>query len=88
MDTKRLKSKEEQEFWDKAFFLVLGKGNRRTGFLYDPVEAAVEADKFVELRRSRYELTLPRCEVSFGAGLENTYICCREKDHEGKHKAY
>ena len=46
--SKRLQSKEEQEFWDRALFAALGNPNNR-----DIVGAVTDADDAIILRRVR-----------------------------------
>jgi hypothetical protein len=78
-DSKHLKSKEEQEFWDKAFLLSLGKHSSH--------EAKEAADLAVQFRRS-VGYQKPRCELGFDVVGYRTRVCIREEGHKGRCKDY
>jgi len=52
-ESKRLKSKEEQEYWDKASLAALGIASKTSGEFPVTLVAAAYADELVDLRRIR-----------------------------------
>lgn len=89
-----LESKEEQEFWDRAFLVALGKTNSQYNTYHQyqyyvpwsDIAASLEADRSILTRRHRNPCKPPVCGHSFGLGDSN--LCVREKDHGGKCRAY
>lgn len=75
--TLRLRSKEEQEFWDKAFLAALGKTNSCTAL------ARGEADLSIQVRRGRED---DICRKIFG--LAGQFTCKRIKGHKGRCQDY
>lgn len=79
-DQKKIRSPEEQEFWDKVLLAVLGKvtGN---GYMLSIDDATAFADALLISRRCRRD---ELCEQDFGY----TVVCQRPKDHLGRCKGY
>lgn len=86
VDPKRLLSKAEQGFWDKAFLAALGRGNKSTGYLHEPADAGIAADKAIAERRSREAVQEHICQKVFG--LAGQFTCKRIKGHKGRCQDY
>lgn len=84
IEAPRLRSKEEQEFWDKVFLVALGNPTR--GFAY--TEGAAQQAQGI----ANYAVTLRRelayagkCGAEFGI---DAFICTRRAGHTGHCKNY